>query len=135
MKKSVLLFVFPLLICLLAVGCSSKSKDKLLQEAMEKEAAVLNSQCPIRDGSLILNSCEVLADKTFRYNYTLLDPSIAQDTIAAAVENKAIMLNLINNNPVMNEYKQSGVSFSYYFETKDGKHIYSFRIGPEDYVR
>lgn len=102
-------------------------------EAMQREAATVNAQCPVVDGSLILDSCSVSSNKAFNYHYTMTDTSIASDTAAIASENKKIMLGVINNNPAMNEYKQLGVSFVYRFGDKAGNNVYSFRITPEDY--
>lgn len=133
MKKYI--FVVLVLLCplLLIVSCNSKSKDKQILEAMEKEVAVINAQCPIHDGTLVLTGCDVLPDMSFRYNYTMLDPSIAADTAAIAAENKKRMLEIIGNNPEMVAYKKAGVSFVYEFKDKDGKYIYSFRITSDDY--
>lgn len=124
----VALFVF--LTCSLSFQCSEKNN---IQKVMEKEAATVNSQCPVMlDKITRLDRCEVIPPKTFKYYYTSFQKD-SSDTISIKKRLEPIMIKAIKNQVVMEPYRKSGVIFQYIYNNPEGEYLFQIKIGTDEY--
>ncbi len=84
-----------------------------MQEELEKKAHDINEQCPIIiDQTIRLDSCEVLPDNTFQYNYTFLfidATKIDRDEFKSEI--KSTLLYNLQNNEELKRLTKKDVNF------------------------
>jgi len=106
-----------------------------IDKVMMKTASELNKTCPIMlDADTRLDNVLALPNKTFSYNYTLVNYEKEMvDTIALK---NYLMPNIINNiktNPEMKFVRDAGVIMKYYYKDKNGNYLLSIIATPEQY--
>ncbi|MFV0418642.1 MAG: hypothetical protein ACK5KT_07940 [Dysgonomonas sp.] len=115
-------------ISLLFVQCKD-AKDAAVTKFMELQAEQINKQCPVDMGGVTLKSCEVEANKTFKYLYV-----IAGDVETFDVEaGKAATIQALKNTPEFKQIEEFGISCLYVYHNSQNKLLGEIKITPEDY--
>src|SRR5437868_158437 len=102
----------------------SFSKDDFTK-VMNATSAELNKTCPkMEDADTRLDNTEVLPDKVFQYNYTLMNftgDSLDVEMLYASFE--PAMVNNARENPDLELFRKNHVTFIYHFRDQAGKFI------------
>ncbi|MDL2214804.1 hypothetical protein LJC00_01280 [Dysgonomonas sp. OttesenSCG-928-M03] len=118
-------------ISFITTGC--KSKDKV-QIELEKVAEKLNKELPIQYDILTrCDSCQALADRTFKYYYTFLFSINDRDTLSFEEKTKPSLLYNIQTSASMEYMRNNHVTFIYSYTDKDGNKWGDIVISPNDY--
>lgn len=106
-----------------------------MQKELEKKAQDINDKCPIIiDQTIRLDSCEVLSDDTFQYNYTFLFIDATKiDRAEFKSEMKNILLYNLQNNDELKRLTEKDVNFIYSCQDENGKPLGKLTITPDDY--
>ncbi|SHF85857.1 hypothetical protein [Dysgonomonas macrotermitis] len=106
-----------------------------MQKELEKRAQDVNEKCPIIiDQTIRLDSCEVLPDNTFQYNYTFLFIDATKiDREEFKEEMKDVLLFNLQNNEELKRLTEKDVNFVYCCKDENGKPLGRLTITPEDY--
>ncbi len=122
---------FMIIACIAFTQCSNNKK---IQEAMEKEVAIINAQCPVMlNEATRLDNCEVLAPNVFRYNYTMLSLTLDTDTALLKKNIEPGMVSLIKTQATMEPYRKEGIVFQYRYKDLSGNYLFQINIGPNEY--
>lgn len=95
----------------------------------------INDMCPmVVDKDTRLDNTVVLSNKKIQYNYTMIN-NIAEDFDADYLEIEFVpnLINQVKTNPGLELFRQNNVTFSYYYQDKNGKFILNTIIKPEMY--
>lgn len=134
-KKQIFLFALVLSLGFTFTQCS---KETAVQKFLEVQVQALNAQCPVTvaDG-LILEKCEALPGKVFRYNYTIknVDPVVLGDTTQFKNSAKVAVVESLKSMPEMKQFNDHGVTIIYRYNDATGKYLYQLEIAPEDYKK
>jgi len=105
------------------------------EKEMVQVASEINSACPIMiDSETRLDNTIAIPPKTFQYNYTLIN--IEKDEIETSELKKymePVLINLVKTNPDMEYQRSNKVTVNYYYKDKDGNHLFTVIVKPEDY--
>lgn len=111
----------------------SPSMDKQLVEMANE----LNKNCPIMiDQYTRLDNTNAFPNKTFQYNYTLVETEKADfnlDTVRKYVEPNII--NNVKSNPDMKDLRDNNVTLNYSYRDKNGEFIWKLEITPDMYQK
>ena len=111
----------------------SPSMDKQLVEMANE----LNKNCPIMiDQYTRLDNANAFPNKTFQYNYTLVETEKADfnlDTVRKYVEPNII--NNVKSNPDMKDLRDNNVTLNYSYRDKNGEFIWKLEITPDMYQK
>lgn len=124
-------YLFIVFICIMLVGC--KSKDKV-QIELEKIAKSINKECPIEYNRTIrLDSCSISANRTLKYEYTLLYTTSHFDSISFKENQKETILYGLQTNPDFRYFLDNQVIFVYSYTDEQGNERGSITITKDDY--
>jgi len=109
-------------------------KPKIDKELM-KMASELNKSCPIMvDAETRLDNMVVLPNKTFQYNYSLVN--IGREDIDTLYIKNFLEPNIVNNiktNPQMKELRDKKVTLQYYYKDRNGAYLFMISVKPKQY--
>ena len=114
---------------------SSCSAETSFAKVMSQSANELNKSCPMMvDKDTRLDNAIAIEDKTFQYNYTLIN--LNKSTLD--IENfrsymKPIIVNSVSSNPDLKIYRDNNVTMSYYYKDKNGEFLTKIEVTPELY--
>jgi hypothetical protein len=131
MKYAPLLFLF-----FIFASCADNSaKERANTEELEIIASEFN-----RDGARMIDSetridaIEIKGGNTIVYKYTLVNLQVKHvDTTEFKQALKPGIISLIKLSPPMKKLRDRETHFEYYYQDKDNKLIYNFKIAPPDY--
>ncbi|MCX6239793.1 MAG: hypothetical protein NTY07_19985 [Bacteroidia bacterium] len=107
------------------------SFDKQMMQA----ASELNKTCPMMvDKETQLDNSVALPEKTFQYNYTLVN--MVKDSIdIQSFKNyiEPIVTNNMKTNPDMKFYRDNKITMSYYYKDKNGVFVIKIAVTPDKY--
>ncbi len=110
-------------------------KPPAFDKQMMQLASEMNKSCPIMvDAETQLDNAFALPDKTFQYNYTLVNMENESLDITG-LENylEPIILNNIKTNPDLKTFRDNDVIIAYNYKDKNGKHLFKLTFKPENY--
>lgn len=109
---------------------SPSFEKKMLQAANE-----INKTCPMMiDKETRLDNTMSLPDKTFQYNYTLVN--MVKDSIIIPPLQQYLERYIINNvktNPDLKDFRDNKTTMEYYYKDKNGVLILKIAVTPEQY--
>lgn len=110
-------------------------KPPSFDKQMMSVASELNKTCPIMvDAETQLDNAVALPDKTFQYNYTLINMDKDSIDIVRLEEYlKPVILNTIKTNPDLKSFRDNNVTMSYNYKDKNSNHILKLTFTPEQY--
>ncbi len=110
-------------------------KPPSFDKQMMQVASELNKTCPIMvDAETQFDNAVALPEKTFQYNYTLIN--IYKDSIdIEKLEEylKPVILNTIKTNPDLKSFRDNNVVISYNYKDKDRAHVLKLTFTPDQY--
>ncbi len=110
-------------------------KDKDFSEVLSLTSREVNKICPkMEDKDTRLEGTEILHDKVFQYNYTLLD--VIRDSVEVEmlyVSFEAAMLDNAKTNPSLELFRKNNVTLAYNFKDRLGNFLTRIKITPERY--
>lgn len=110
--------------------------NKNLTDEMQIFADGINEECPVKvDKYSRLDSVTVIDEKTFQYNYTLLDVAKAEVNLDTA--NKYIKPGLIEqakSKPYLKPFRDNKVTFIHHYLDKNGEFVTDMKVTPEIYL-
>ncbi|MDB5227187.1 MAG: hypothetical protein JWN78_1380 [Bacteroidota bacterium] len=98
-------------------------------------ASELNKSCPIMvDQETRLDNVVALPDKTFQYNYTLINME-RQNVDINALEGylKPVILNSIKTNPDMKPFRDQNTTIAYSYKDRKGVFLFKLLFTPMEY--
>lgn len=109
-----------------------EEKDKF---SLAEIASEFNENCPrMVDQETRIDGIEILQPNTIVYKYTLINLPIANvDTTVFRNAMRPGLISMIKLSPEMKELRDAGIVFHYLYNDKGNHHIYTFKIGPDDY--
>lgn len=111
---------------------NSHSFDKAMMEAASK----INESCPIMvDSETRLDNAIAMPDNVFQYNYTLIH--VDKDSIdidLAKGQLEPTIINFVKTNPDLKIYRDSKVTFKYYYKDRNGVYLLSILVPPDIYL-
>lgn len=110
-------------------------KPPSFDKQMMQVASELNKACPIMvDSETQLDNAVALPEKTFQYNYTLINMDKDNIDIERLEEYiKPVILNTIKTNPDLKSFRDNNVIMSYNYKDKNSNHILKLIFTPEQY--
>lgn len=110
-------------------------KPPSFDKQMMNVASELNKTCPIMiDAETQLDNAVALPEKTFQYNYTLINMDKDSIDIERLEEYlKPVILNTIKTNPDLKSFRDNNVTMSYNYKDKNSNHILKLTFTPEQY--
>src|SRR5687768_6165196 len=109
-----------IVICLVWRVLGSRN-DARFDNFMKHTASELNKICPTQvDRDTWLDSASVLANKTFRYNYTLGFDKDSIEVEMFVISVRPLMLNNVKTNSDLQLFRENNVNFEYYFKDLNG---------------
>ena len=110
-------------------------KPPSFDKQMMNIASELNKTCPIMiDAETQLDNAVALPEKTFQYNYTLINMDKDSIDIERLEEYlKPVILNTIKTNPDLKSFRDNNVTMSYNYKDKNSNHILKLTFTPEQY--
>ncbi len=129
------MFIIILAIVLL-LRFSLSGNDVSFDKIMKHTAVELNKTCPQQvDEDTRLDSASVHENKTFRYNYTLLNFNRdSMDVELFVLSVKPAMINNAKTNPDLQLFRDNCVTLEYYFRDELGKFMTRIEIVSNDYL-
>ncbi|MGG5507349.1 MULTISPECIES: zinc-ribbon domain-containing protein [unclassified Myroides] len=119
-----------------AVNYFSKSSVAIDQK-LSIVASEINKNCPmVIDQDIRLDNTVAMPNKTFQYNYTLINYEKAQ--LNMDVVEETLFPTLLENaktNPDMKEMREAEVTISYYYKDKKGEFVTKYVITPAMYQK
>lgn len=110
-------------------------KPKSFDKAMMQWASEINKTCPIMvDQETRLDNTIALPDRTFQYNYTLVNmekSSIDVDEFIKIME--PMLVKNIQTNPDMKIQRDYKTTLKYYYKDKEGNHITTIAVTTDKY--
>ncbi len=110
-------------------------KPPSFDKQMMQMASELNKTCPVMvDAETRLDNAVALPEKTFQYNYTLVN--MVKDSIdIVSIEEylKPVILNTIKTNPDLKSFRDNNVIMSYNYKDKNSMHILKLTFTPDHY--
>lgn len=120
-----------LLACLLFAGCSDESKN---MEELSGIAKEINEKCPqMLDSETRLDGIEVKEPNTLVYRYTLINVINHVDTVQFYRALWPGIISTIKVSVEMKKLREHNTNIEYFYQDKNNKPIYTFRISPADY--
>lgn len=110
-------------------------KPPSLDKRMMNVASELNKTCPIMiDAETRLDNAVALPEKTFQYNYTLINMDKDSIDIERLEEYlKPLILNSVKTNPDLKSFRDNNITMSYNYKDKNSNHIFKLIFTPEIY--
>ncbi len=110
-------------------------KPPSFDKQMMQVASELNKTCPIMvDAETQLDNAVALPEKTFQYNYTLINMYKDSIDIEKLEEYlKPVILNTIKTNPDLNSFRDNNVVMSYNYKDKNSAHVLKLIFTPDQY--
>lgn len=106
-----------------------------IEDQMSKASAEINKSCPMMiDPETRLDGTEVLPDKVFQYNYTLINLSAQEidgNMVKSQIEPR--LVNEVKNNPALKPNRDNNVTMQYHYKDKSGNTLCKIIITPEQY--
>lgn len=123
---------YSLLFMALASCGSPAAEEKSLQQI----AAEVNAKCPqMIDSETKFDGIEIKGNNTVVYKYTLVN--LLLQNVDTAEFRRALwpgILSIIKVNADMKPLRDRHTYFEYYYQDKQNRFIYSFKISPADYI-
>ena len=132
MKKLLFLFVLMLMSCDMS---ESNNKPENFQQVLIATSQKINEMCPmVVDKDTRLDNTVVLSNKKIQYNYTIIN-NVAEDFDSEYLNNEFVpnLITQVKTNPGLKLFRENDVTFSYYYQDKNGKFILNTVITPEMY--
>jgi len=115
----------------LFVSCSDEAAN---MKELSRVAAEINEKCPqILDSETRIDGIEVKDPNTLVYKYTLVHVTEKVDTVQFY---RALWPGIISNIKVsaeMKKLREHNTIIEYFYQDKNNKPIYTFKITPADY--
>lgn len=110
-------------------------KPPSFDKQMMQVASELNKTCPIMvDAETQLDNAVALPEKTFQYNYTLINMYKESIDIESLEEYlKPVILNTIKTNPDLKSFRDNNVVMSYNYKDKNSAHVLKLIFTPDQY--
>jgi len=110
-------------------------KPPSFDKQMMQVASELNKTCPIMvDTETQLDNAVALPEKTFQYNYTLINMYKDSIDIERLEEYlKPVILNTIKTNPDLKSFRDNNVVMSYNYKDKNSTHVLKLIFTPDQY--
>ncbi len=110
-------------------------KPPSFDKQMMNAASELNKTCPIMiDAETQLDNAVALPEKTFQYNYTLINRHKDSIDIVRLKEYlKPVILNTIKTNPDLKSFRDNNITMAYSYKDKNSNHILKLTFTPEQY--
>jgi len=106
-----------------------------LEGQMELVAETTNKNCPAMiDTETQLDNLEVLPEKVFQYNYTLIHYDRSQiDTLQVKNTISQNIVSSLKGNPQLKFQRDNNITLKYQYKDKNGAYIMSIIVTPEMY--
>ena len=105
------------------------------QSVLTVTSQEINDMCPIIvDKDTRLDNTVVLSNRKIQYNYTMVN-HLAEDFDADYLDIEFVpnLINQVKTNPGLQLFRENDVTFSYYYQDKEGKFILNPIITPKMY--
>ena len=106
-----------------------------IEGQMELVAETTNKNCPAMiDAETQLDNLEVLPEKVFQYNYTLIHYDRSQiDTLQVKNTISQNIVSSLKGNPQLKFQRDNNITLKYQYKDKNGAYIMSIIVTPEMY--
>lgn len=116
---------------LLFVQCNLENKK--VQQMLEEDAKAMNAQCPkMEDPFTRHDGCQVLPDKVFQYNYTIMVNDSALRPLYETQLIPSIKKN-VKTHPVYAAYRKNKVTIRIVYSDTLKNELLKFDVTPKDY--
>jgi hypothetical protein len=124
------ILVFSLIV--LFTACSSSTQPNA---TLEEIALEFNKNCPqMIDSETRIDGIHIKEPNTVIYRYTLINLPVQNvDTIEFKKALTPGIISIIKLSPEMKQLRENNTNFEYHYFDKTNKHIYTFKIFPNDY--
>lgn len=121
-----------LLFCFLWTGCGDEAAH---MKELSSEANAINEKCPrMLDSETRFDGVEVKEPNTVVYRYSLVNVSkVNIDTVLFYRALWPGIISTVKASVEMKKMRDHNTLIEYYYQDRDAKGIYTFRIGPGDY--
>ena len=131
MKKYLILFT----VLLIVFSCNRIQGADRISIDVKAGAEAVNKMSPFMvDAETRLDNATPLPNNTLQYNYTLVN--ITKDMIDVESFEAIMKPQIVNNvrtNPQMEHQRKNKWTLIYFYKDKEGNHIVSITVTPEDY--
>lgn len=136
--RAIIALVIALAVAILVQYYASKPKTPTLDKQLVEVANEVNKSCPITvDAETQLDNVIVLPNRTFQYNYTLvnLDKNSIDTELLEEFEEylQSDILNTLKTNPDVEFFRENDVTISYNYKDRNNVHILKLVFTPEQY--
>lgn len=116
----------------LLISCSSSSQPSATLDEIARE---FNKNCPqMIDSETRIDGIHIKKPNTIIYRYTLINLPVQHvDTLEFKKALLPGIISIIKLSPEMKQLKENNTNFEYHYYDKINKHIYTFKIFPNDY--
>jgi hypothetical protein len=119
--------------CIFFVSCTNSEEENLKE--LQKIATQINEKCPqVLDSETRIEGIAVKEPNTLVYRYTLLN--LKAENMDTAQFYRIMWPGIMSNikvSPEMKKLRKNNVNIEYFYQDKDKKAVYTFKIGPKDY--
>tara|TARA_Y100001980_G_C14466208_1_gene247213 strand:- start:85 stop:477 length:393 start_codon:yes stop_codon:yes gene_type:complete len=116
-------------------NCNLINAPEDFQSVLTITSQKINQKCPmVVDKNTQLDNTVVLSNKKIQYNYTLIN-NLAEDFDNDYLNNEFTpsLILQVKTNPGLKLFRDNDVTFSYYYQDKNGKFVLNTIITPEMY--
>ena len=116
-------------------NCNLINVPEDFQSVLTITSQKINQKCPmVVDKNTQLDNTVVLSNKKIQYNYTLIN-NLAEDFDNDYLNNEFTpsLILQVKTNPGLKLFRDNDVTFSYYYQDKNGKFVLNTIITPEMY--
>jgi len=121
-----------LFVCTLFIGCDDERANMKELSAIATE---VNAKCPqMLDSETRFDGIEVKEPNTLSYRYTLI--KLLSQNVDTVQFYRMLWPGIVSNIRVsaeMKKLRENKTNIEYFYQDKNGKPIYTFRISPADY--
>ena len=113
----------------------SNNKPENFQQVLIATSQKINEMCPmVVDKDTRLDNTVVLSNKKIQYNYTIIN-NVVEDFDSDYLNNEFVpnLITQVKTNPGLKLFRENDVTFSYYYQDKNGKFILNTVITPVMY--
>ena len=106
-----------------------------IDKSVAQLANEINKNCPMMiDSETKLDNTIALPNKTFQYNYTLVNMvKEAVDTLEIKNALEPNIINFVKTNPQMKEIRDHEITINYYYKDKNGAYLFEVKVPPALY--
>ena len=136
-KKSMATIIGSVVGAIIAVSVAQQLffKSPSIDKALMEIANEVNKSCPVMiDSETLLKNAIALPNKTFQYNYMLVNMDKESiDTVEAKGYLEPYIINSVRTIPEMQYFRDNKTIINYCYRDKMGNYVFTISVTPEQY--